>query len=245
MIHHKEVTASTNLDARAGQPFDVFTADFQTAGRGRLDHVWQSAANQNLMFSIVLPLDLNLQPQPHTLPLVIGLAVLKSLSAYSLFPIPYSLSLKWPNDILANGPKLSGILCERVGDNVIAGIGVNVNQTDFPSDIADRATSLARLLGHTVDRAELLDRLVDSIVAHHARWTKEGFSAIWPEFAPYDFLKGRTVSVLTTDSDPAPVTGLCGGIQRDGSLLVGTQNIFAGEAHILSSSLPPPPSPSP
>jgi len=232
MIHHKEVTASTNLDARAGQPFDVFTADFQTAGRGRLDHVWQSAANQNLTFSIVLPAG------DTTLPLVIGLAVLKSLHTSSLLPTPCSLSLKWPNDILVNDLKLAGILCERVGDNVIAGIGVNVNQTAFPPEIAGRATSLALLLGSNsnskLQLGPLLDRLVDSIVAHHARWTKEGFAALWPEFAPYDVLRGRTVSVLATDNDPAPITGLCGGIQPDGSLLVGTQNIFAGEAHVCS-----------
>jgi len=231
MIHHKEVTASTNLDARAGGPFDVFTADFQTAGRGRLDHAWQSAANQNLMFSIVLP-----PPPPpfststYTLPLVIGLALVKELKAM----------IKWPNDILASTStsslhlKLAGILCERVGDNVIAGIGVNVNQTLFPPDIADRATSLALLTGGPHDRAELLDRLVASIVAHHARWAKEGFAALWPEFAPYDVLRGRTVSVLTTDTDPAPVTGICGGIQPDGSLLVGITPVYAGEAHVCS-----------
>lgn len=218
MIYHKEVTASTNLDARAGRPFDVFTADFQTAGRGRLDHAWQSAANQNLMFSIVLPAG------DTTLPLVIGLALVKELKAM----------IKWPNDILVDGRKLAGILCERVGDNVIAGIGVNVNQTDFPPEIADRATSLARLLGHAVDRAELLGRLVDAIVAHHARWAANGFAALWPEFAAYDVLRGRTVSVLTTDTDPAPISGLCGGIQPDGSLLVGSTPVYSGEAHVCS-----------
>lgn len=218
MTYHKDVTVSTNLDAREGRPFDVFSADFQTAGRGRLDHAWQSAAKQNLMFSIVLPAG------DMTLPLVVGLALVKELKAM----------IKWPNDILANGRKLAGILCERVGDNVIAGIGVNVNQTEFPPDIADRATSLALLLGHTVERAALRDRLVAAIAAHHVRWAANGFAALWPEFAPYDVLRGRTVSVLTTDTDPAPLTGLCGGIQRDGSLLVGSTPVYAGEAHVCS-----------
>ena len=53
-IHHKAVTESTNLDARDGKPGDVFTADEQTAGRGRLDHTWISPPGKNLMLSVVL-----------------------------------------------------------------------------------------------------------------------------------------------------------------------------------------------
>ena len=53
-VYHKAVTESTNLDARAGKPGDVFTADEQTAGRGRLDHTWLSQPGKNLMMSVVL-----------------------------------------------------------------------------------------------------------------------------------------------------------------------------------------------
>ena len=80
MIHHKPETASTNIDARAGRHGDVFTADFQTAGRGRLDHKWLSAPGENLMLSAVLDVGDCPPDRVATLPLVVGLAVIEGLS---------------------------------------------------------------------------------------------------------------------------------------------------------------------
>ena len=80
MIHHKPETASTNLDARAGRHGDVFTADFQTAGRGRLDHKWLSTPGENLMLSAVLDVGDCPPDRVATLPLVVGLAVIEGLS---------------------------------------------------------------------------------------------------------------------------------------------------------------------
>jgi len=231
VIVRKEITASTNLDARSGKPGDVFTAEFQTAGRGRLDHSWQSAKSENLMFSMVLGVGDRSPAEIATLPLVVGLAIAKALS--SVLSSPSGLSLKWPNDILVGGRKLCGILCERLGDNVIAGVGVNVNQTAFPPEIADRATSLASLAGHAIDREDVLQALIASVNAYHARWAADGFASLLPELAVCDLLSGRTVSVRATDDDPEPITGLCGGIQADGSLLVGSTRVYAGEAHVL------------
>ena len=74
-LHHKRETASTNLDAREGRHRDVFTADFQTAGRGRLDHTWSSPPGTNLLMSVVLAVDGLAPERVATLPLVAGLAV--------------------------------------------------------------------------------------------------------------------------------------------------------------------------
>ena len=63
-------------------------------------------------------------------------------------------------------------------------------------------------------------------------WRTSGFTALYPLIVPLDALKGRNIRVLQTDSDNAPVTGLCGGIQPDGTLLVGNTPVFAGEVHI-------------
>ena len=73
-VHHKAVTESTNLDARDGKPGDVFTADEQTAGRGRLDHTWMSEPGKNLMASVVLDVGGIAPQEVATLPLVVGLA---------------------------------------------------------------------------------------------------------------------------------------------------------------------------
>ena len=222
-IFRKESTVSTNLDAREGESGDVFVAEFQSAGRGRLDHTWLSAKGENLTFSVVLAGAGRPPSEIATLPLVVGLAVVKALA--SLAP----LSLKWPNDVLCEGRKLAGILCERHGDNVIAGIGLNVNQTEFPPEIAWRATSLAVLCGRCFDCETVLSDVLKSLEKFHTRWLAGGFASLHGELAAVDCLKGRTISVRQVDDDAAPVNGLCGGISDDGSLIVGGRRIYAGE----------------
>ena len=221
-LHHREITASTNLDARSGSPGDVFTADFQTAGRGRLDHTWESAPGRNLLMSVVLPVH-DLDPaEVATLPLIIGLAITSIIRKFANSPIRKfensKISLKWPNDIFLNGEKVAGILCERNGDNVIAGIGVNIDQPGRPS------------LGG--DRDQTRDAILASLSDYFERWLSSGFAALYPELVAIDYLKGRHVSVRQTDDDSSPITGLCGGIQLDGSLLIGNTRVYAGEAHV-------------
>ena len=138
-VHHRAETRSTNLDALNGVHGDVFTADFQTSGRGRLDHRWLSPSGVNLLMSAVLDVG-GLEPQQAaTLPLIVGFSVVKAL--------PREIRggrvlLKWPNDVLIASRKVAGILCERHGDNAVAGIGINVKEQSFPPEIASRATFL-------------------------------------------------------------------------------------------------------
>ena len=229
-IYHKPVTESTNIDARVGKPGDVFTADEQTAGRGRLDHTWLSQPGKNLMLSVVLDASGIAPSEVATLPLVVGLA---AATATSLLLLRQTW-IKWPNDVLIYNRKLAGVLCERHGDSVIAGVGINVNQKRFAPEIALRATSLCQI-DDTERPLEMVRRaFLKSLAPFYDSWRQNGFAAIHPLVAACDALKGKQVSVLQTDSDPAPVTGLCGGIQSDGTLLVGDTPIFAGEAHVAS-----------
>ena len=240
-IHHKDETESTNLDARAGRHGDVFTADYQTAGRGRLDHKWLSPPGANLMMSAVLSVEGLSPEQVATLPLVVGLAVAKAVrrlfvNGQDVGRKTEDVKLKWPNDVLVGGKKLAGILCERNGDNVIAGIGINVGQTEFPPEIADRATSLA-LLSADVFRLpssvlSVRDAVLRELGVCYSLWREKGFIAVYPEIAAVDWLKGREVAVLQTDDDASPVVGVSGGIQPDGSLDVGGGKVYAGEVHL-------------
>ena len=235
----KEVTDSTNKDARTGVPGDVFTAGYQTAGRGRLDHKWLSRPNENLMMSAVLDVA-GLSPEHSaTIPLVVGLSVCDALGRI-LASVPARIALKWPNDVLADGRKIAGILCERVGDNVIAGIGVNVNQREFQSEIASRATSLALLFDGDCSAGTSLpsvdsvrDIILDRLGDNYKQWLDKGLAALLPRIAAMDCLSGREVSIKRTDDDAAPVSGICGGIAADGSLVVAGEHIYAGEAHVL------------
>ena len=229
------MTASTNLDARAGAPGDVFTADEQTAGRGRLDHRWLSAPGVNLMMSVVLPVGGIPLERAATLPLVVGLAVQSAVA--KLLP-GSSVAIKWPNDVYVVDRKIAGILCERVGDNVVAGMGVNVNQTVFVPEIAARATSLACEVpvGTSFEVPRVRNLVLDELDRVFARWRTDGFAALHARYAAVDWLKGRRVAVMQTDSDKTPVSGLCGGVQVDGTLRVGDVSIYAGEAHVVSES---------
>ena len=80
-VRHRAVTGSTNKDALGGQPGDVFTADHQTAGRGRLDHRWLSPPGENLMMSAVIDVSGVPLEEAATLPLVVGLAVAQALES--------------------------------------------------------------------------------------------------------------------------------------------------------------------
>lgn len=231
-IIHKSVTASTNADAHHGKPGDVFTADFQTAGRGRLDHVWKSCAGKNLMMSAVVDVS-GLEPERvATFPLVVGLSVCEAVERMGQ---SLQALLKWPNDVLVGGRKLAGILCERFGDSVIAGVGVNVGEREFPSDIADRATSLSLLLpAWTVPAVdEVRDAVLERLAANLPAWCGRGLAAHLPRLAARDCLAGREIAVLRTDGDAEPARGECGGIAEDGSLIVSGERIYAGEAHVL------------
>ena len=136
---------------------------------------------------------------------------------------------------LVDGRKLCGILCERVEDRVIVGLGVNVRQMRFAPEIEERATSLLRELGAGPDvrvpdvREHVLEHLGDAL----AQWRGGGFRSVWPAICRLDFLKGRELSVLRVENDAAPVKGVCDGIGPDGALLVAGIPVYAGEAHVM------------
>lgn len=230
-IHHFSETDSTNRLALGGKPGDVFTAAHQSAGRGRLDHKWLSPPGRNLMMSAVIDVAGMEPASVATFPLVVGLAVADALSRFV-----GGVMLKWPNDVIVSPDgrgmrKIAGILCERHGDCVIAGIGVNVRQTEFPLEIADRATSLL-LSGADLEIEDVRDAVLASLARLVEVWRREGFEALLPRISRIDALKGCFVTIRRTDDDSAGVSGLCGGVAPDGSLVVGAERIYAGEAHV-------------
>ena len=207
-IRHRAQTRSTNLDARSGVPGDVFTADYQTDGRGRLDHRWYSPRGQDLLMSAVLDAAGMSAAEVATLPLVAGLAVAEAVGGM----------IKWPNDVWLDGAKVAGILCERHDERVIVGIGVNVGQRQY------------RSVGGEV--AAVRDRVLAALERGYERWRAGGFAALYADIAARDCLRTREVAVRQTDDDTAPVVGRCGGIRIDGALDVGGVAVFAGEAHV-------------
>lgn len=235
-----EETDSTNrVAAELGRTWQVFTAEHQTAGRGRIGHRWLAPAGVNLAMSVVLPVvDLPLEAVV-TLPLIVGHSVLTALYSFvdaESFPCR-RLALKWPNDILIDGCKVCGILCERHGDNVIAGIGINVLPREFPAEISMTATYLAKCC-EAITVREVRDAVLEKLGQDFERVKSGGFAAIYPELREVDYLRGRELAVLQTDDDVEPIRGICGGIAPDGSLDVGGHPVYAGEAHVQQLSAP-------
>ncbi len=144
--------------------FSVIWADDQTDGRGRFTRIWNSQPGMDLTFSILLPLT-SLEPKRRqNITQIAALSVAQTLEGYGLRP-----SVKWPNDVLIQGKKISGILCEitETEERIcgILGIGINVNNTEnFLTSLDIPATSLRCELHHKVVRLNLLKKLLEIII---------------------------------------------------------------------------------
>lgn len=157
MIYHINNTTSTNDEARGEryEHMDVIWSEHQTEGRGQRGHSWHSTEGENLTFSVVLhPTFLPIVEQ-FLLSEVVALALVDAMAEYGI-----ECRIKWTNDIYARDSKLVGVLIEHslAGDTLartIVGIGLNVNQTEFPSDLPN-PTSMALQRSAKFDREEVL-----------------------------------------------------------------------------------------
>jgi len=123
----------------------VITADFQTAGRGRIhDRVWEIERAVNLLFTILLRYQ-RIDIIPPALTLRAGLAVSLAIEDFvsSICNYHFDVKVKWPNDIMIDGKKAAGILCEANDGYVFLGIGINTAQKEFPEHLRNKATSIA------------------------------------------------------------------------------------------------------
>jgi BirA family biotin operon repressor/biotin-[acetyl-CoA-carboxylase] ligase len=224
-LHFSVLTGSTNSDAvaaaRAGAPHgSVFFTDEQTAGRGRGDHAWHSAAGQGLYVSVILRLPVASARLP-LLPLAAGLAAADAIRAAS----GLTVDLRWPNDLLIGQRKTGGILVETQTDSgglafAVAGIGINVHQQQFARGLATPATSLDLESGRWIDRQPLLFALLESL-EHEARALAEpGANTAVPARVARasTWVRGRQVEV----HGPQACVGTTEGLDEHGFLLVRT-----------------------
>lgn len=236
-----EETGSTNRDAAARAEAGaaeglVVAAGAQRAGRGRQARVWHSPPGANLYFSLVLRPEVELA-RAASLPLVVGLAVAEALEGLAPEARPL---VKWPNDILARGRKLCGILCELQAEtdrvrHIIAGVGVNVNlePESLPAELRGRATSLKAEAGRAFSRAAVLAAVLNRLEPLYDRWRAEGLAPLAGALAARDALRGREIAL---EQGGRRVAGVADGIQADGALRLltaeGLVAIYSGEAHL-------------
>jgi BirA family biotin operon repressor/biotin-[acetyl-CoA-carboxylase] ligase len=219
---HWTELASTNdralAWARAGAPHGaVVTADAQTAGRGRLGRTWRSPAEDDLYVSMVLRPGAG--KNIGALGLAVGVGLRDGLSSW----VPWA-QLKWPNDILCAGRKLAGILCEARWDGgkpeIVAGFGINVGRREFPGELAESATSLARELASAPDRAVVLARALVTIERALDEFFAGGFAEIRDRYEPHCALRGQVVQVDLNDGTGTRTPARALGLDDDGALRV-------------------------
>lgn len=224
-LHFADVTGSTNSDAmagaRAGAPHgSVWLADEQTAGRGRGDHRWHSAAGEGLYTSVLLRSQIPAE-RVHLLPLVAGLAAAQAVRNVAALAV----DLRWPNDLLVGPRKSGGILVEAQVDSktlrhAVMGIGINVHQREFSLELDTAATSLDIEAGRRLCRQALLTVMLRSIEAEMtALADADSASEILGRVERAStWLRGRSVSV----HGPQACTGVTAGLDENGFLRVQT-----------------------
>ncbi len=201
----------------------ALVAEEQTAGIGRHGHSWHSEPGAGLYVSVVLRL-------PETSPvltLALGLATVDAIRNTT----GLVCDLRWPNDVLAGERKLAGIIVQMADSAAIAGIGINVNHTGFPPDLAALATSLRLQTGRLVDREALLENLLGAIDDGCEILRSGGNAALLRMFSTASsYVSGKRVKV---DLGERTIEGVTAGLNDAGFLRVrlgdGTiETILAG-----------------
>lgn len=195
-------------------------AERQTGGRGRQGRAWQSPPG-NLYASTLVRLRAG-DPIAATLALVAAVALEEVVAAY-LPPRPDDggrtggerLMLKWPNDLLLGGAKLSGILLERAGEAVVIGIGVNL--AHHPTDLDRPATSLAAH-GVSPNPGDVLATLADAVARWLACWRGQGLAPVRARWLERAHPPGTALTARLPDG--SAIDGLFAGLDADGALIL-------------------------
>jgi BirA family biotin operon repressor/biotin-[acetyl-CoA-carboxylase] ligase len=213
----------------------VAIAETQTAGRGRLNRKWYSPKG-GLWFSVIL--------RPSFKPSeTVKLVFLASLAVAETLRELYRLKAetKWPNDVLVDGRKVCGVLCETktVGEKVeyvVLGIGVNANfnvDKELPKELRETATSLENVLGRKVALEELFKALLEKMEWLHQVFLKEGFTPILEKWKGYATFLGCEVEVFI-GGEGEKLEGTALDIDTDGALILrlkdgSIRRVFVGD----------------
>lgn len=228
-----DTCASTNTEllqrpARADGAVEVLACEFQSDGRGRRGREWISSPGAGLTFSLrwrfdCVPLRLS------GLSLAVGLAIVQALDELGVA----GAALKWPNDVLADGRKLAGVLVElqSARDAAVAVIGIGMNVHGVP----DAPAGLAPVALDALLAAPLRNRVLATVLRHlHATlevFGRDGFAPLRDAWQARHAWQGHAVRIRADQG--AEVTGECCGVDADGALLVrgddGLHRILGGD----------------
>lgn len=187
-IHFESIDSTNTYLKNNYQNLEDMTfvsASLQTQGRGRNNRIWQ-ADNKNLLCSILLK-DPKYFAYTNELSIISGYTVLQVLQEYGID----NLSIKWPNDVYADGKKICGILLEATSSEsiecLIIGIGINVNQIEFAE--AFNATSMINELNKQINISELENKLYEKFIENLDKLMNH--NDFYEEITKHDYLKGK------------------------------------------------------
>ncbi len=177
-IYYYDCLGSTNDEARklaeeGAVDGSLVLADMQHAGKGRLGRSFFSPSGSGIWMSLILKPEI-VPAKASMITLVGALAIQAAMKDFGI-----ESGIKWPNDIVVNGKKVTGILTEMRAepghvDYVILGIGINVNMTDFPDELEAVATSMSLVSGKTYERAEIVRRFLEHFDDYYQKFLTTG-----------------------------------------------------------------------
>ncbi len=243
-VHHYYRAGSTNtiaMEAAAAGASEgsVFLAEQQTAGRGRGNNHWHSAESAGIYCSVIVRPALP-PSEVLVLSLAAGLAVRAAVQEIDSGVVA---DLKWPNDVLIEGKKFCGILTEMNAEatrvrHIVIGIGININQSEFPGDLQQTATSLRAVTGRRWSRVDSCAALLKSLDREYQNLTSnpEAHNDILRRFEQQSsMVRGRAVRV----EENGGFEGVTGGLDPRGFLRVrtgeGTRIVYSGTVRLITS----------
>lgn len=238
-IYSFETIDSTNTFAKSlpqhkAPHGTIIIADEQTAGRGRMQREWISTKGKNLLFTLILYPEFGVE-KVSLLPFAGALAVTDAIETVTAL----SATCKWPNDVMINSKKVCGMLLETsTGGSptpkIILGIGVNVNQEDFPEELRYKASSLKNESGIEVDRVRLLRKILEELENRYDQLSLFPPQQLLHDWRMKALLFGKKITVLESEFS---FTATAIDVAEDGSLIIQTEdgqkkNIFAGDVNL-------------
>lgn len=173
----------------------IVVTNYQSAGRGTSGRSWEMAKSENLMFSIMLRPNIDLQ-RASGLTMVMALAVVNSLKKYT-----NDFKIKWPNDIIYNGKKVCGILTETNFKNekidyVVIGAGINCNQMNFSSELENKAISLKKIVESNINKEELLLNIIEEFNYLYSEFLQYGIKSIINDIRECSAVIGKNACII-------------------------------------------------
>lgn len=239
-LHYEESLDSTNTRAKAlalegaAHGTVVFTEE-QLSGKGRMGRGWVTPKGSSIAMTCILRP--KFPPQNASmLTLLMGLSVAQAIRSQ----YPLDACIKWPNDIVVSGKKICGILTEMNTEadkirEVVIGVGINGNLTEFPEDLKHKATSLQLELEHLILRAPLAAAVLDLFEENYEKFClREDLTAFMEAYNRILINRNRQVRVVKSGKG---LEGIARGINSQGELLVEKEDqsvirIYAGEVSV-------------